>query len=114
MLRISRRGSGPGLQAFNRKFRFFGIWHSGRNRCSEGFRSTCSFETREGRISDQLNKALIGIVDEDQSPLSARIIDAFYPPHFLEELNHLKTAGSSPFGTPTSASLHGYKLLTRL
>jgi len=32
----------------------------------------------------------------------------------VEELNHLKTAGSSPFGTPTSASLHGYKLLTRL
>ncbi|MBV9275536.1 MAG: ABC transporter permease [Verrucomicrobia bacterium] len=34
-------------------------------------------------IPETLNKAAISIVDEDQSPLSARIIDAFYPPHFL-------------------------------
>jgi ABC-2 type transport system permease protein len=34
-------------------------------------------------IPETLNKAAISIVDEDRSPLSARIIDAFYPPHFL-------------------------------
>lgn len=32
---------------------------------------------------ESLNKAPISIVDEDRSPLSARITDAFYPPHFL-------------------------------
>jgi ABC-2 type transport system permease protein len=34
-------------------------------------------------IPETLNRAAISIVDEDQSPLSARIVDAFYPPHFL-------------------------------
>lgn len=32
---------------------------------------------------ETLHKAPIAIVDEDRSPLSARIMDAFYPPHFL-------------------------------
>ena len=31
---------------------------------------------------ETLHKAPIAIVDEDQSPLSTRIADAFYPPHF--------------------------------
>jgi ABC-2 type transport system permease protein len=34
-------------------------------------------------LPETLNKAPIAIVDEDRSPLSARIVDAFYPPHFL-------------------------------
>ena len=34
-------------------------------------------------IPETLNKAAISIVDEDHSPLAARIIDAFFPPHFL-------------------------------
>jgi ABC-2 type transport system permease protein len=34
-------------------------------------------------IPETLNKAVIGIVDEDRSPMSSRIVDAFYPPHFL-------------------------------
>jgi len=34
-------------------------------------------------LPETLNKAAIAIVDEDRSPLSARIIGAFYPPHFL-------------------------------
>lgn len=34
-------------------------------------------------MPESLNKASIAIVDEDQSPLSARIIGAFYPPYFL-------------------------------
>lgn len=35
-------------------------------------------------MPDSLNKAPVAIVDEDQSPLSARLAAAFYPPHFLE------------------------------
>jgi len=34
-------------------------------------------------VPETLNKAPIAIVDEDRSPLSARIISAFYPPFFL-------------------------------
>jgi ABC-2 type transport system permease protein len=34
-------------------------------------------------MPDSLNKAPIALVDEDGSPLSARIGAAFYPPHFL-------------------------------
>ena len=34
-------------------------------------------------LPETLNKAPIAIVDEDGSPLSARIISAFYPPQFL-------------------------------
>ncbi len=34
-------------------------------------------------MPDTLHKAPIAIVDEDGSPLSARIASAFYPPHFL-------------------------------
>ncbi|MGD9741082.1 MAG: ABC transporter permease [Dongiaceae bacterium] len=34
-------------------------------------------------MPETLNRAAIGIVDEDRSPLSARIVDAFYPPYFL-------------------------------
>lgn len=32
---------------------------------------------------ETLHKAPIAIVDEDRSPLSTRIVDAFYPPHFM-------------------------------
>lgn len=35
------------------------------------------------RIPESLHKAPIVIVDDDRSPLSARIIGAFYPPYFL-------------------------------
>ena len=34
-------------------------------------------------MPEALNKAAIAIVDEDRSPLSARIADAFYPPYFI-------------------------------
>jgi ABC-2 type transport system permease protein len=34
-------------------------------------------------MPETLNKAPIAIVDEDRSPLSARIVGALYPPHFL-------------------------------
>jgi ABC-2 type transport system permease protein len=34
-------------------------------------------------VPESLHKAPIAIVDEDRSPLSSRIANAFYPPHFL-------------------------------
>jgi ABC-2 type transport system permease protein len=34
-------------------------------------------------MPETLNRAAIAIVDEDQSPLSTRIVGAFYPPYFL-------------------------------
>lgn len=34
-------------------------------------------------MPESLHKAAIAIVDEDSSPLSARIVSSFYPPHFL-------------------------------
>lgn len=34
-------------------------------------------------LPESLNRAAIAIVDEDRSPLSTRIADAFYPPYFL-------------------------------
>jgi len=44
---------------------------------------TLSIYTRATAIPETLNKAPIAIVDEDRSPLSARIASAFYPPYFL-------------------------------
>jgi ABC-2 type transport system permease protein len=35
-------------------------------------------------VPESLHKAPIAIVDEDRSPLSSRIVNAFYPPHFLK------------------------------
>ncbi|WP_277058776.1 ABC transporter permease [Trichlorobacter lovleyi] len=35
-------------------------------------------------MPETLHKAPIAVVDEDRSQLSARIIDAFYPPHFVQ------------------------------
>ncbi|GGD35038.1 ABC transporter permease [Aureimonas glaciei] len=34
-------------------------------------------------VPEVLNRAPIAIVDEDQSPVSSRIVSAFYPPHFV-------------------------------
>ncbi|BBK43216.1 ABC transporter permease [Allostella vacuolata] len=44
---------------------------------------TLSIYTASTALPETLNQAPIAIVDEDQSPLSRRIVDAFYPPHFL-------------------------------
>jgi len=44
---------------------------------------TISIYTRTTAIPETLNKAPIAIVDEDRSPLSFRLINAFYPPYFL-------------------------------
>ncbi|MBW7900451.1 MAG: ABC transporter permease [Rhodocyclaceae bacterium] len=44
---------------------------------------TFSIHTAATAMPETLNKAPIAIVDEDRSPLSMRIVDAFYPPLFL-------------------------------
>jgi ABC-2 type transport system permease protein len=44
---------------------------------------TFSIYTAATAMPEMLNKAAISIVDEDRSPLSTRIIGAFYPPYFL-------------------------------
>ncbi len=47
------------------------------------FAFTVSIYTAATGAPETLNKAPIAVVDEDQSPLSERIVDAFYAPHFL-------------------------------
>ena len=47
------------------------------------FSFTFSVYTAGTSMPDSLNKAAIAIVDEDDSPLSQRIISAFYPPYFM-------------------------------
>ncbi|MDX9707487.1 MAG: ABC transporter permease [Azospira sp.] len=44
---------------------------------------TFSIHTAATAMPETLNKAPIAVVDEDRSPLSRRIVDAFYPPLFL-------------------------------
>ncbi len=47
------------------------------------FAFTVSIYVSATAMPETLNNASIAIVDEDQSPLSARITGAFYPPNFL-------------------------------
>jgi ABC-2 type transport system permease protein len=47
------------------------------------FAFTFAIYTAATAMPETLHKAPIAIVDEDRSPLSTRIIDAFYPPFFL-------------------------------
>jgi ABC-2 type transport system permease protein len=42
-------------------------------------------------VPDRLHRAPLAVVDEDHSPMSTRIVNAFYPPHFM---------------TPASLGLH--------
>ncbi len=44
---------------------------------------TLSVYTGATAVPESLHKAPIAIVDEDQSPLSTRIVSAFYPPYFV-------------------------------
>jgi len=50
------------------------------------FAFTISIYSSATAMPETLNKAPIAIVDEDHSPLSQRIIDAFYPPHFVKPI----------------------------
>ncbi|MGD9881196.1 MAG: ABC transporter permease [Reyranella sp.] len=44
---------------------------------------TLSIYTASRAMPETLNRAAIAVVDEDQSPVSSRIITAFYPPYFV-------------------------------
>src|SRR3546814_18252063 len=66
---------------------------------------TASVYTAATAMPETLNKAAIAIVDEDRSPLSARITDAFYPPYFLppvmipsSQMDARMNGGIDPFG----------------
>jgi ABC-2 type transport system permease protein len=48
-----------------------------------GFSFTVQVFLTATGLPESLHKAPIAIVDEDRSPLSSRIVNAFYPPHFL-------------------------------
>ena len=48
-----------------------------------GYSFTVSIHTAATAMPETLNRAPIAIVNEDRSPLSWRIVGAFYPPHFL-------------------------------
>ncbi|RWM22737.1 ABC transporter permease [Mesorhizobium sp.] len=43
---------------------------------------TVAIYTESKAMPETLNRAAIAIVDEDQSPVSSRIVTAFYPPYF--------------------------------
>lgn len=43
---------------------------------------TLSIYTASTAVPETLNNAAIAVVDEDQSPVSSRILTAFYPPYF--------------------------------
>ena len=65
---------------------------------------TLSIYTAATAMPETLHKAPIAIVDEDRSPLSLRITDAFYPPYFLPpiqitpaEMNARMDAGLDTF-----------------
>ncbi len=47
------------------------------------FAFTFAIYTGATALPETLHKAPIAFVDEDRSPLSARIVDAFYPPYFM-------------------------------
>jgi ABC-2 type transport system permease protein len=47
------------------------------------FAFTVSIYSASTAMPEQLNKTPIAIVDEDRSPLSTRIADAFFPPYFM-------------------------------
>lgn len=47
------------------------------------FAFSLSIYSASTAMPEQLNKTPIAIVDEDRSPLSVRIADAFFPPYFL-------------------------------
>jgi len=66
---------------------------------------TVSVYTAATAMPETLHKAAIAIVDEDRSPLSMRIVDAFYPPYFLPpaiitqaEMDARMDAGLDTFG----------------
>src|SRR5579871_3450 len=69
------------------------------------FAFTASIYSTATGLPDTLHKAPISIVDEDQSPLSQRVVNAFQPPWFMppkmvsrEEMDARMDAGLDTFG----------------
>jgi len=61
----------------------WGLWRDPIMLLLVVFLFTVSVYTSATAVPETLNKAPIAIVDEDRSPLSERIVAAFYPPQFL-------------------------------
>lgn len=61
----------------------WGLWRDPMMMALVVFLFTASVYSQSTAQPDTLNKAPIAIVDEDRSPLSQRIVDAFFPPQFL-------------------------------
>ncbi len=65
---------------------------------------TLSIYTTSRAIPETLNRAAIAVVDEDQSPVSSRMVSAFYPPYFIsptlisqQEMDRRMDAGLDTF-----------------
>lgn len=61
----------------------WGLWRDPMMLLLVVFLFTVSIYTSATSVPETLNKAPIAVVDEDHSPLSGRIVAAFYPPQFL-------------------------------
>jgi len=61
----------------------WGLWRDPMMLVLVVFLFTIAVYTAATVAPETLHKAPIAIVDEDRSPLSQRIVDAFYPPQFL-------------------------------
>jgi ABC-2 type transport system permease protein len=59
-----------------------GLWRDSALLLLIVYAFTLAVYTASKAIPETLNRAPIAIVDEDQSPLSGRIANAFYPPYF--------------------------------
>lgn len=64
-------------------------------------------------LPETLNRAAIAVVDEDRSPLSERIVSAFYPPYFLppqmitrEQMDARMDAGLDTFALYIPSGFH--------
>nr|WP_238394503.1 ABC transporter permease [Pseudoxanthomonas wuyuanensis] len=62
----------------------WGLWREPMLGALVVFLFSASIYSSATAVPETLNKAPIAIVDEDGSPLSARIAAGFYPPHFVE------------------------------
>ena len=69
-----------------------------------GYAFTAAIYIAATAMPDSLHNAAIAVVDEDASPLSARIVSAFYPPHFktpvpisLAEVDAVMDSGRQTF-----------------
>lgn len=71
------------------------------------FSFTLSIYTAASAMPEALNKAAIAIVDEDNSPVSRQIADAFYPPFFVPP----KLIGQAEMDARMDAGLETFALV---